>query len=469
MMIKSFFSKEGRLQPLEVEVTLMPGLPTLQVIGLPDTALKESALRIKAALTAQGFQWPKAKQVVVNLRPTHLRKHSKGLELAIVVAFLLETGQIPRENLKFPLFAYGELGLEGQVRAPLDLESVRACLKEEDLMVCAAGGNLHHPLKLELETLADLLAPVQTLEGSGEKFLDKWMPRKIPDLSFPESQAHLLAVAALSGAATLLAGPPGSGKTTFAESLYFLLPRLKETELFDLRAHHLQLGEELKDRPLVAPHHSTPVMSLIGGGNQAFPGEVAKAHGGLLILDEFLLFPARVIEALREPLVSKKFRVARLGRSVTWPADFQFVATTNLCPCGRLTAKKDFRCVYTLPRCQSIWTKLSGPMLDRFELVVLFEAYGKETWKEERSSLREINERVEKARALYEGLLAEEKTLVVPEVFRTFQSRRREMALKKLSVALAALEGTRGVEDRHWLGAYRLSQRPVKTLQELFS
>ncbi len=466
MIVKSFYSKHGKIRPLEVEVKLTPGLPNLQVLGLPDTALKESSLRIKTAITSQGFQWPRAQQVVVNLRPIHIRKHSKGLELAIACALLWETEQIPRADWSHSVFIYGELGLNGEVFSPSDLETLRYSLKDSDVVLCSTEGVLNHSRRVSLSRLSDLSNPTLHPEKSVSENI--WFqPKPCPDVFFSREQAELLKLSAISQSSTLLAGPPGSGKTTFAEALHSLLPPPEDQEFYDLRAHHLQFGVELEDRPLISPHHSTPVMSLIGGGLELFPGELAKAHGGLLILDEFLLFPSRVIEALREPLVSKKFKVSRRGQHLEWPAEFQFVATTNLCPCGRLSRERSFRCGYTISKCKSTLEKLSGPMLDRFELILLFEAYrGALHQGQEKVSLKTIQDELTEARIFQKECDFEESD--VPEIYQVFESRRRELALKKLAKFLAILDGKSRILSSHWLKAFELSQKPIQTLRKLF-
>lgn len=465
MIINSFYSHRGQVHPLEVELKLMPGLPVLQVLGLADTSLKESSLRIKTALKHQGFQWPKAKQVVVNLRPTHIKKHSQGLELAIACALLWETGQAPKPKNLEKTFIYGELGLEGEVLPPNDLETIRQYLTEESVFYGSRDGKIGHVKKMGLKSLRDL--EDQCLMEDSD-VTDFEVPEHLsPEIYFSEEQARLLSLSALTGCSTLLAGPPGSGKTTFAESLYHLFPPLKLSEFLNLRSHHLQLGQDLKGRPLVSPHHSTPVMSLIGGGSEVFPGELAKAHGGLLILDEFLLFPSRVIEALREPLVSKKFVISRRGKTAEWPADFQFVATTNLCPCGKLSEDRSFFCSYTIRRCRSVLEKLSGPILDRFELIVLFKPYYMQKKSEKKISLVEIRERVVEARALKEEF-AYEEDLKIPEVYSLLHSRRREVALKKLALGLALLDGRSEVGDLHWTEAFLLSQKPIEQIESFF-
>ncbi len=455
---------------MELELQLMRGLPKLQVLGLPDQMIKESFMRIKSALMSTGFSWPNSQQILVNLRPADVKKHSLGLEFAIAVALLLETQQIKLELPKDRLFIYGELGLDGRVLPPKDLECLRPLLHEDDVVLTSFEGDLSHKGRVYLKTLADLKEALVTFREDEIPTPQPERPQ-LPDLWFSKDQAHVLALSAVSGASTLLAGPPGSGKTTFAESLFHLLPDLAEEDFLNLRAHHLQFGEDLKFRPMISPHHSTPIMSLIGGGGNLFPGEVAKAHGGLLILDEFLLFPARVIDALREPLASQKIQVARGGAGVTWPAAFQFVATTNLCPCGKLSAKRNFSCGYTLQKCRSTWERLSGPMLDRFDLVVLTDAYRSRGAKEELVSLAEVKKQVDQARRH----LSESASLKnacsqgIPEVYRVFQSRRRENALVKLARAQAALEGRAEISSSNWTDAFLLSQRDVKAIGDLFA
>lgn len=467
MIVKSFYSKMGRIHSLDVEVCLVKGLPSLHVIGLPDAALKESSLRIKTALQAQGFKWPLGKKVVVNLRPAHVRKQSQGLELAIACAILWETHQIPCYRDHDRLYIYGELGLDGEVLPPSDQEALTQSLTTEDVILCSSYGELYHSKRLPLKFLSELSDP-SFFDERVESEVNLYQAPVLPSLEFSQKTAWHLMVAALSQASTLLAGPPGSGKTTFAESLYHLLPPPSPQEFAELRAHHLLLGENLKSLPFVSPHHTTPIMSLIGGGSDLFPGEVVRAHGGLLVLDEFLLFPSRVIEALREPLVSGAFRVSRKGRHVEWPARFQFVATTNLCPCGRLSQDKNFQCGFTLSRCRSVWEKLSGPMLDRFDLVLLYGSYQRERSEEKKVTLKEIQGQVEEARIRAKESPLDQSSLQTPRVFKVFRSRRRELALKKLASALAFLEGSSSVKNRHWNQAFELSQEAITSLQELF-
>jgi magnesium chelatase family protein len=353
---------QSELIEIIVELALLPGLPGVQFLGLPDQILRESGLRIKSAIKAQGFQFPTHQQVVVNLRPNHMKKTSRGIELAVAVGILWLTGQIPNWVFGEELVIYGELGLDGRVYAPEDL----SCALGAQVVLTGArsvspeGGFAFSTLRLE--SLSQLRNSSEILRIPGSPKLSfRRRPKEFVDFSFPKEMAHFLLVAALGKHSALLAGPAGSGKTTLGRVVHSLLSEPKSQDL----------AEDQSWWPLVEPHHTTPVMSMIGGGGCPTRGEIAKAHLGVLLLDEFLEFPSKVTESLRTVMESRELLVSRGGRTERFPADAQIIATTNLCPCGDWTPKEKLRlsCRFNLSKCRSYSQKLSGPILDRFQII----------------------------------------------------------------------------------------------------
>lgn len=459
MRVFSFFENEGRLEAVEVELELLKGLPNLQVIGLPDTHIRESALRIKSALTAQGYQWPKGQQVVVNLRPSHLRKQSRGLELAIAVALVWATGQaecVWALN-ETEVFIYGELGLNGDVRCPENLETTPAadCVLLLGKKKTEVEGRFY-----EISKLADLREPLIFRENMKKK---SWFRPEPPAISFSEPVARLLKLVALSEASSLLAGPPGTGKSTWAQALHCLLNEPPPDIWESARSLHAREGRRLDWRPLVNPHHTIPAISMIGGGYPLFPGEIAKAHGGVLLLDELLEFDRRVIDALREPIEAGAMRVSRRGHTRIWPTQFQLVATTNLCPCGKLSPSWTKGCALSLFKCRRVWERLSGPVLDRFDLLLFTQHWnsGSKT-----ISVHDILLELEERRARSSEIPFTE----IPELLVDKEmSMRRRRSMSRVAKGLALLDGAEKIHNRHWVEAHDLCVKPQEAFRQLFA
>lgn len=371
MRIRSFYHDGVELKTLDVEIALWPGLPTIQFVGQADQHLRESALRIKSAIKASGYEFPIAQQILVNLKPTHIRKSSRGLELAVTLGYLWLTGQIPDLILNDQSFIYGELGLNGEVEEPADL--IQAALCERDYVITGVSsrseaGNGRRLFRRKLiRHLRDYGDAEECLADSVVEGLQR--PGVLGPDFLSESEARFLKLVAIGGHHALLAGPSGSGKTTLARALHGLMPDLAEAEALEIR----QLSENDSGawRPLVDPHHATPRAAMIGGGNPPRPGEIARAHLGLLILDEFLEFDSEVLESLREPIEQGELRVGRLGAVRSFKVRAQICATTNLCPCGDWVPGKSLgrRCRFSLKKCRSYSERLSGPLLDRFQVL----------------------------------------------------------------------------------------------------
>ena len=216
----------------------------------------------------------------------------------------------------------------------------------------------------ELKGLGELreIAPQAEVDVFERPSIDK-------ETYFTKEQARLIEVVATGEHSLCVAGPAGSGKTTLTRCIHSVLSDPTPSQYRQSRKMARFMGQQENWRPFVAPHHSIPVMSMVGGGSPPVPGEISRAHGGVLLLDELLEFHSYVRESLREPIESQKITVARRGVICQFPADFLLLATTNLCPCGDYVPKKPTRCRFSLARCRSYLDKISGPFLDRFSIL----------------------------------------------------------------------------------------------------
>ncbi len=458
MLVKSFVKRDRELIPVEVEVTLLPGLPQMHFLGLADQNIKESRLRIRSAFKHCGFQWPKVQQILVNLRPNQEKKTSAGLDFAIALAVLCETRQLK----DFPLedaFVYGELTLTGEVFEPDDASLLAAGEFKGRLLTGAAKRSFRLPMdRLCFRNLKSLSSP---------KLVKKQMPLKKPirpeefiRQNFSKQQAELLKVVALGGHSTLLAGPAGSGKSFLCQSLLGFLTPPTPAEVLQIQ----KFDEALSWRPLVKPHHSTPMTSLLGGGSQMFHGEVQKAHLGVLMLEELLEFSSKFLEALREPLEERVITIARLGRSIRTSWRAQVVATTNLCPCGMFVPGQKVSCRFSLKKCQSYSERLSGPLVDRFEVLAFSVGWTKSLGVRGEDILADIQAARSWALAQnFQSLTMERQIqlrwskvmlLLLPP---QFPSLRRKHALLSLGLTFANLDRSLEVRREHLQKALELS------------
>ena len=381
------FVKEGFFfTPVEIQVSLLPGLPEVKFTGLVDMAIKESAMRLKSAFRKSGFSWPVKQQMVINLLPSYIKKSSPGMDLALAVAILWKTGQMDFSHYgSSSLYFYGEIDLNGNVWTPEDWRFLP--VQKEALIIGSLKGKNYKPKLYSVQNLKELFAgkPIST-----EDWASRLKAPEIPDISFSKPAGELLKISAAGEHSLLLCGSAGSGKSTMAENIYYLLPP-PERESFEDREQILGISQNW--RPFINPHHTTSPLSVIGGGSPLFPGEISKAHGGLLLLDEYLEFHPKVQEALREPLEKGEIRLVRRGQCMIFPAQFLLVATSNLCPCGDYEPNKPTQCAYSIRRCQSHLDRLSGPMMDRFDLL----AFSKD-WKGEKTvSLKRLHKEAREA------------------------------------------------------------------------
>lgn len=377
MQVRSLISDNNQLIPVEVELTLWPGLPMIQFLGLPDQHLKESALRIKSAIKASGFDFPVAQQILVNLRPSYIKKNSRGVELAVAAAYLYATGQVEMPSPENELYIYGELSLSGDVLEPDGLIH-QFEMHDKIVLTGECSHSTTAPFTRQVITkLSDLANPREKVKQTPDQSICR--PDFDKQMMFSQEQARQIKILAVGGHSAIFAGAAGSGKTTVAKNVIHFRRRPSDFEFAEIKRTQKIFSDQSSWRPLVRPHHSIPVISMIGGGVTIHPGEISRAHLGVLVLDELLEFHPLVQEALREPMEEGVMRVHRLSQMKEYPARVQVIATTNLCPCGDWSPlqKNELKCCYSEKRCRSYGQKLSGPFVDRFETIFYVDALAK--------------------------------------------------------------------------------------------
>ena len=374
------------IETLEVDVQVHVGgggWPGIYVVGLPDKAVGESRERVHAALSALGLAIPQ-KRIVVNLAPAYLPKEGSHFYLAIALAILLALGALSIEDLADRV-VMGELALDGRITPVAGVlpAAIAAAGAGRRGLICpeACGPEARWADALEVIAAPDLLSLLNHLRGI-QVLPEPPRANAGPEPRYPylrdikgqETTKRALEVAAAGSHSLLMVGPPGAGKSMMAARLPGLLPALTpaealETSMIRSVAGELKGGRIDRARPLRSPHHSSSMPALIGGGSRAKPGEVSLAHRGVLFLDELAEFPRPVLDALRQPIETGEAVIARANHHVTYPARFQLIAAMNPCRCGHLADPS--RGCGRAPRCaQDYQSRLSGPLLDRFDLTV---------------------------------------------------------------------------------------------------
>ena len=405
--------------PVRVEVNLSRGITQFELVGLPDAAVKESRERVRTALKNSGFSFPEGR-LTVNLAPADMKKEGPAFDLPMAVGILSASGGILPEAMRDTALL-GELSLDGSVRPVRGVLPMTISAREQGvkriLVPAANAGEVRCIEGIDIYPVESLRAAFSHLRG--ETPIDRLetveyrqlLGERTPQVDFShvkgqKSAKRALEIAAAGGHNVIMIGPPGSGKTLMARCVPTILPDMTFEEALETTRIHsaaglMDGGTLLVERPFRTPHHTASSVSLIGGGVHATPGEISKAHNGVLFLDELPEYKRDVLEALRQPMEDGFVTITRVNAQSTYPSQFMLICSMNPCPCGNYGSRTQ-PCRCSQADIRRYLNRISGPLLDRIDLHIEIESIPPERIADDtlEESSEAIRERVETARTV---------------------------------------------------------------------